>query len=58
MSEWLTADELSRMIRIDRQTIYRMCKSKQIPYAKFGYTYRFDKEKILEWMNQNTNDPQ
>lgn len=56
MNDWLSAHELSKMIKIDRQTIYRMCKQKQIPYSRFGYAYRFSKEKILKWMEKNTNE--
>lgn len=56
MIEWLSVEELSKMIKIDRQTLYRMCKNKQIPYSRFGYNYRFDRAKIMEWIQRNSHE--
>jgi excisionase family DNA binding protein len=52
--EFLTADELSKWLKVTRRTIDRWRK-KGLPYYKVGSSIRFKKEEILQWIEQNKN---
>lgn len=54
----LTIREISQILKMSTQTIYKMIESGQIPAIKIGAQWRFDEEKILEWIRQHeTNMP-
>jgi len=46
--EFITIQELSRLLNIPVGTIYYWTSKKQIPFIKFGRHIRFDYEKVLE----------
>ena len=52
--ELLKANELARWLKLDRQTIYRLTKSGQIPHVRLGgtRTIRYGKEAISSWLKQ------
>lgn len=54
--ELLTAKETAAFLGLNEITIYRMTYKKQIPYVKLGRTKRFEKNKILEWIDKNSYD--
>ncbi len=46
----LTADELARVLRVGRTTVYRWAKEGRLPSVKIGKTVRFNRleiEKII-----------
>ena len=51
---FLNADELSEMIGVRRDTIYRWVSQKRIPCVKLGRKTLFRPEKIKEWIQQNS----
>ena len=54
--ELLTAKETAEFLGLAEITIYKMTYRKQIPYVKLGRTKRFDKSKLLAWIEKNSND--
>ena len=54
--ELLTAKETAKFLGLAEITIYKMTYRKQIPYVKLGRTKRFEKSKILEWIDKNSYD--
>ena len=54
--ELLTAKETAEFLGLAEITIYKMTYRKQIPYVKLGRTKRFEKSKILEWIDKNSYD--
>lgn len=48
----LNADELSQMIGMRRDTIYRFVAQKRIPHCKIGRSTKFDIEAINEWIKE------
>ena len=54
--ELLTAKETAEFLGLSEITIYKMTYRKQIPYVKLGRTKRFDKSKILAWIETNAHD--
>ena len=54
--ELLTAKETAKFLGLSEITIYKMTYRRQIPYVKLGRTKRFDKAKILSWIESNAHD--
>ena len=54
--ELLTAKETAEFLGLSEITIYKMTYRKQIPYVKLGRTKRFDKSKLLAWIETNAHD--
>ncbi len=50
--EYMTLNEVSKMMRVSARTIYRMVAKKEIPYIKFGGSIRFSKDEILKMVNK------
>ena len=52
----LTLEEVSAFLNIHRATVYRMAQGGKIPAMKVGKVWRFQQEKINEWLTLNSND--
>ncbi len=52
----MTIDELSNYLKVSRRTIYDWLKRNKIPAVKLVGQWRFQREKIDAWMNEQTND--
>lgn len=49
----LIADEVARLLRIDRQRVYELVRKKAIPFILLGERqYRFDEEQILNFIKR------
>lgn len=49
-------EEIAEMLSMNKNSIYKLIYRNDIPYTKIGGTYRFDKNKIVAWINQNSYD--
>jgi len=49
--ELMTIEELADYLKVSRRTIYEWLKSKKIPAVKLIGQWRFKKEKIDAWIN-------
>lgn len=54
-NEFLTVEELSKMLKISRSTIDRWRKE-GLPHIKIGNSIRFDKAEVLQWLNSNKHN--
>jgi excisionase family DNA binding protein len=52
----LTVKQVSELINIAPLTIYKLTYERKIPFVKIGRIVRFDKDKILSWLNSNSYD--
>jgi excisionase family DNA binding protein len=53
----LIADEVARLLRIDRQRVYELVRKKAIPFILLGERqYRFDEEQILNFIKRGGID--
>ena len=52
ISELLTTKELQDVLHVDRTTIYRMAESGRIPAVKVGNQWRFPRQQIELWLQQ------
>ncbi|MEW5768127.1 MAG: helix-turn-helix domain-containing protein [bacterium] len=46
----MTVREVAKYLRVHEMSIYRMCKKRAIPSYKVGNSWRFNREKIDEWL--------
>ena len=51
----MTIDELSNYLKVSRRTIYDWLKHHKIPAVKLVGQWRFQKEKIDAWMEQQVS---
>ncbi|HEB74922.1 MAG TPA: DNA-binding protein [Nitrospirae bacterium] len=58
----LTIDELSTYLKIPKSTLYKLVREGKVPCQKIGRHWRFRKESIDRWLEDNRagtdpNDP-
>ncbi len=46
----LGVEEVANYLKIPRSTLYKMCLEREIPCAKIGKHWRFDKKSVDEWL--------
>jgi len=51
MAELMTVEELAEYLRVTKRTIYRLLKKQNIPAAKVGHKWRFNKEIVDSWLH-------
>ena len=52
VSDIMTLQETAEYLKVNKQTIYRMLKAKQIPAFKMRSEWRFQKSAIDEWIKK------
>lgn len=50
MENLMTLREVARMLRLSRQTLYKMLKEGSIPAVKIGSQWRFEREQVRTWL--------
>ncbi len=55
MNDMLTAKDMQDLLQVDRSTIYRMAEAGRIPALKVGRQWRFPKEKVDNWLRNQSN---
>jgi excisionase family DNA binding protein len=55
MANYLTIEELAKMLQVSRATIYNYINSKGLPFVKVGRLTRFDAAEINKWINQQNS---
>ena len=48
---FLTAKEVSNILRLSEQTIVRWANTKKIPAYKFGLQWRFESKSLNTWIS-------
>lgn len=46
----LTADEVSTLLHIPKSTLYKLCTEGEIPVARIGKHWRFDRDRVDQWL--------
>jgi excisionase family DNA binding protein len=54
--EVLNADEVSSWLRIPKSTLYKLCSEGQIPCAKIGKHWRFDRAMVKSWFEKRVRE--
>jgi excisionase family DNA binding protein len=50
----MTVKEVAALLRVSPQTLYKMLEQGSIPAVKIGSQWRFDREKIKDWLKGQT----
>jgi excisionase family DNA binding protein len=59
MSEQImTVKDVASYLKLNERTVYRMATSAKIPAFKVGTSWRFKREDIEEWIEEQKNDKQ
>ena len=54
MENYLTPDELSKMLKVSRIWVYKLCNQGRIPFFRLaGKVIRFKQEEIEQWMEES-----
>lgn len=53
--KWLTIEELSSYLKMSRSKLYQMAQKGDLPGSKIGTQWRFDRNRIDEWMDTLSN---
>lgn len=55
MDTLMTIDEVATYLRLSKDTVYRMAQAGKVPASKVGTQWRFRKEDVDRWLEQNKN---
>ena len=50
MEEFLTVQEMAKILRLSKVYVYKLVRLKQIPYYHIHKAVRFHPEEIQEWL--------
>lgn len=56
ITNFVTAKELSRYLKLSEATIYKLALTGQLPGFKIGDSWRFDMEEILKLIKGNSRE--
>lgn len=51
----MRADEVCRLLKIGRNTLYEWCRLGIIPHKRVGRILLFSRKQIYEWLENNEN---
>lgn len=52
----LVAEEVAELLRVDKQRVYELVRTKQIPVIRLGERqYRFSADAVERWLNAGGN---
>jgi len=55
MNALMTIEEVASYLRLSKDTVYRMAQAGKIPASKVGQQWRFRREDVDAWLEQNKN---
>jgi len=54
--KYLTLEEVAKRLKVNKATVYRMARKRQIPAFKFGKVWRIDTTKLDEMIERNIDE--
>lgn len=51
--KYMNLEEVKDFLGVNHQTVYNFRRFFGLPYIKIGTTVRYDRDAIIEWMNQH-----
>lgn len=55
IATYLTVAEVSEYLKLPEETVYKYARAGRMPASKVGRYWRFERAKIDDWVNQNSN---
>lgn len=53
MAEYLTINQVAKMLNVSKGTVYRYVNKRLIPYMKVAGNVRFKEEDVRQWVESN-----
>ena len=50
--EVMTADEVAKLLRVDRKTVYEAAQRGELPHRRLGRRLLFERGAVLRWLRQ------
>ena len=50
--EVMTADEVAKLLRVDRKTVYEAAQRGELPHRRLGRRLIFERGAVLQWLRQ------
>ena len=50
--EVMTADEIAKLLRVDRKTVYEAAQRGELPHRRLGRRLLFERGAVLRWLRQ------
>lgn len=57
MSEYITTNEISKMLNVGKATVQRWIRTNYLPASKFGKAFRVDKDEFAAWVAEKRHEP-
>ena len=51
-NELLSVDEITKILKVSKGTVWRWCREHKLPAAKIGKAYRIRREDLDAWYQQ------
>lgn len=48
--QYLTVEELSKMLKVSTKTVYRLMKHGGLPAHRIGHNWRFERRAVSQWI--------
>ena len=55
--EVMTVDEVAKLLRVSRQTVYMMARNNELEHFRIGNNVRFKRETVENMMNPKASKP-
>lgn len=55
METLMTLEEVANYLRLSKDTVYRLAQGRRIPASKVGNQWRFRREDVDAWLDENKN---
>jgi PTS system nitrogen regulatory IIA component len=52
--KWMTVKDVAQYLQLSTDQIYHLAQQGKIPVSKIGTLWRFKKDKIDQWMEENS----
>lgn len=52
VTQFMTIDEVSKYLRLNKQKVYKLAQRGDIPAYKFGREWRFKKDRLDSWVEE------
>ncbi len=57
MEEFFTVKEIADILKVNKVTVQRWCKTKDLPAVKIGKSYRIERHDFEKWYEEKKGTP-
>lgn len=55
MKSWLTVKQVAEYLQLSTMMVYKLAQNGEIPAAKIGSSWRFDRDEVDEWLSSKSH---